>query len=116
MSRAASRRADLERSASLFAALGDPTRLELVARLAADETQSITRLTAGLGLSRQAVSKHLRVLASAGFVRRAAAGRESRWTVEPRRLDVARHYLDMMSQRWDDRLRDLERHLEPKIG
>lgn len=105
-------RAALEDSAPLFAALGDATRLELVARLCEGGPQSIARLTDGLHLTRQAVTKHLRVLADAGLVRGSRAGRESRWEIEARRLEIARRYLDLISERWDKRLKALERHLE----
>jgi DNA-binding transcriptional ArsR family regulator len=99
-------------SAPLFAALGDPMRLELVARLCEGGPRSIARLTDGLAVTRQAITKHLRVLAEAGLVRASRSGRESRWEVEPRRLEVARRYLDLISQRWDKRLALLEKHLD----
>ena len=101
----------LEDSAPLFAALGDPTRLGLVARLCEGGPQSIAALTRGTDVTRQAVAKHLRVLADAGVVRGSRHGRESRWEVEPRRLEVARRYLALMSRRWDERLAALERHV-----
>lgn len=104
-------RPELARSAAMFAALGDPTRLELVMRLSADDSQSITRLTLGLALSRQAVTKHLRVLARVGLARSSAAGRESRWSVDAARVGIARRYLDLVSATWDDRLKSLENHL-----
>jgi DNA-binding transcriptional ArsR family regulator len=97
-------RAALEDTAPLFAALGDPTRLELVARLCEGGPQSIARLTGGLDLTRQAITKHLRVLSDAGLVHGSRTGRESRWEVEPRRLEVARRYLDMVAERWGKRL------------
>ncbi len=97
--------------AALFAALGDATRLALIERLAGGEAQSITRLTAGLRMSRQAITKHLRVLAGAGLVSRAVAGRETRWTLAPQRLAVARQYLELMDARWERRLESLRRHL-----
>ena len=102
----------LTESAPLFAALGDPTRLELVSRLSERGPQSIARLTAGLHCSRQAVTKHLRVLAGAGLARSLRSGRETRWEIEASQLEVARRYLDMISQRWDERLAALEQHLE----
>jgi DNA-binding transcriptional ArsR family regulator len=105
-------RTALEDSAPLFAALGDPTRLELVVRLCEGGPRSIARLTDGLASTRQAITKHLRVLAEAGLVRASRSGRESRWEVEPRRLETARRYLDLISQRWDKRLALLERHLD----
>jgi DNA-binding transcriptional ArsR family regulator len=105
-------RAVLENSALLFAALGDATRLKLVTRLCDDGPQSIARLTDGLNLTRQGITKHLRVLAAAGLVRDSRSGRESRWQIEPRRLEIARRYLDLISERWDARLKALERYVE----
>ena len=99
-------------SAPLFAALGDETRLRIVARLCAGGPQSIARLTAGSGVTRQAVTKHLLVLADAGLVRGVREGRESRWALEPEQLEVARRHLDLMSAEWTRRLEALERHLD----
>jgi DNA-binding transcriptional ArsR family regulator len=98
-------------SAPLFAALGDETRLRLVARLCAGGPQSIAGLTAGSEVTRQAVTKHLVVLADAGLVRGVRQGRECRWALNPEQLDVARRYLDVMSEQWARRLEALERHL-----
>jgi DNA-binding transcriptional ArsR family regulator len=84
--------------APLFAALGDATRLGLAARLSAGGPVSVTQLTSGSGVTRQAVSKHLRVLASAGLVRGSRGGRESLWRLEPRWLNEARRSLDRISQ------------------
>ena len=102
----------LEDSAFVFAALGDPTRLRLVARLCDGGPQSIARLTNGTDVTRQAVTKHLRVLADAGLVRGVRLGRESRWEVDAQQLEVARRYLDRIAERWDDRLQALKRHVE----
>ncbi len=99
-------------SAPLFAALGDETRLELLARLCAGGPQSIARLTAGSHVTRQAVTKHLLVLADAGLVSSSRRGRETRWTLQPAQLEVARRYLDRMEEQWTWRLQALERHLE----
>jgi DNA-binding transcriptional ArsR family regulator len=96
--------------APIFGALGDPTRLRLVARLAERGPQSIRRLTEGSGLTRQAITKHLRVLDGAGLVRGQRRGRESLWRLDPKPLDTARRYLELVSSRWDealDRLRTL---------
>ena len=101
-----------EGSAPIFAALGDETRLRLVARLCSGGPQSIARLTAGSEVTRQAVTKHLLVLAGAGLVRGVRQGRESRWALEPDQLEVARHYLELISEQWTQRLEALERHLE----
>lgn len=95
-------------AAAVFAALGDDTRLALVARLSAGGPQSIVRLTDGVDVSRQAVAKHLEALAEAGVVRSAKEGRERIWELETRRLSEAQRYLDEISSQWDraiDRLR-----------
>ena len=104
-------RTELARSAAMFAALGDATRLELVMRLCADGSQSITTLTRGLTLSRQAVTKHLRVLGRVGLARSAPSGRERHWAAQAERLAIARRYLDLVAATWDDRLEALGRHL-----
>jgi DNA-binding transcriptional ArsR family regulator len=110
MSAAEQRR--LSARASLFAALGDETRLSVLARLAEGEPQSIAKLTAGTSMSRQAVTKHLRVLADAGVVESVRAGRESLYKLEPRAIEDARGYLDEVSRQWDDALARLKRHVE----
>ena len=88
--------------ARVFAALGDGTRLELVARLSRLGDRSIAQLTAGLDLTRQAVTKHLRVLEDAGVVTRRRVGRESRFAIQPRTLVGAQDYLAKASAQWDD--------------
>jgi DNA-binding transcriptional ArsR family regulator len=112
MPRVTTRQSALTRSLPVFAALGDPTRLQLVARLCAGGPQSIARLTAGSKVTRQAVTKHLLVLAGARLVRCERQGRESRWSLEPDGLDVARRYLDQISLDWNQRLEALARHLD----
>jgi len=87
--------------APIFAALGDETRLRIVARLSAGGPLSIARLTEGEDMTRQAVTKHLAVLAEAGLVVDIRSGRERLWQLEPKPLDVARRYLDRVSERWD---------------
>jgi DNA-binding transcriptional ArsR family regulator len=99
-------------AAPLFAALGDETRLALVARLSEGGPRSITRLTAGSAVTRQAITKHLHVLASTGLVRDVRRGRERIWQLEPDRLDVARHFLIEISRRWDARLTRLRQLVE----
>jgi DNA-binding transcriptional ArsR family regulator len=91
-------------SAPLFAALGDETRLRLVARLCDDGPMSITRLTAGLSVTRQATTKHLRVMERAGLVSGKRHGRESVYRLDRRPLQEARRYLDQISKQWDDAL------------
>ena len=105
-------RIEVERSAPIFGALGDPTRLKLVARLSQGGPQSIKRLTRGTALTRQGITKHLRVLADAGLVRGARLGRESRWELAPQQLIVAHRYLDLISKRWDAALHRLKKLVE----
>jgi DNA-binding transcriptional ArsR family regulator len=93
--------ARLQESAPVFAALGDPTRLRIVARLCTDGPLSIARLSEGAGVTRQAVTKHLKALADAGLARHARSGRELIWELEPRRLEIARRCLDHISDQWD---------------
>jgi len=102
----------LEGHAPLFAALGDATRLRLVSRLCRDGPLSITRLTASADVTRQAISKHLRVMAEAGLVRGTRQGRESVWQLEPRRLDEVRRYLELISEGWDAALGRLRKFVE----
>ena len=110
MSASRSAAARLQDAAPVFAALGDPTRLRLVTRLCAEGPLSITQLAAGSDVSRQAVTKHLNALAGAGLAHYERRGRELIWELEPRRLEMARRYLDRISDQWDvaiDRLRAL---------
>ena len=100
------------RQATLFAALGDRTRLHLVAVLCAGGAFSITDLTAGTALTRQAVTKHLQVLADAGFVRDVRVGRERRWQLAADRLADARRALDAYAARWERALGRLKASLE----
>jgi DNA-binding transcriptional ArsR family regulator len=81
-------------------------------RLSGSGPLSIARLTEGTEVSRQAVSKHLRVLEEAGLVRGERRGRESRWELETQKLEQARRALDQISQRWDDALARLKASLE----
>ena len=102
----------LKTRASVFAALGDETRLSVLTKLCNGQPQSISRLTAGTNLSRQAVTKHLRVLANAGVVRAVRSGRESLFELEPRPIEEVRNYLDQVSRHWDDALARLKAHVE----
>ena len=102
----------LKNAAPVFAALGDATRLELVGRLIDGQPRSIAQLADGLDLTRQGVTKHLRVLQQAGIVRAKSVGRESqfRYVAEP--IDRARSYLDAVSAQWDDALARLKAFVE----
>lgn len=108
----APRRADVATSVQVFAALGDPTRLGVVTQLCRDGPMSIARLTTGSAVTRQAIAKHLRVLAQAGLVRGHRRGRESVWELEPGRLELARRHLDLVSRRWDEALARLKATVE----
>jgi DNA-binding transcriptional ArsR family regulator len=98
--------------ASIFAALGDETRLAMLTKLAHGEPQSISRLASGTKLTRQAVTKHLRVLENAGMVRSTRVGRESQFALEPKPIDAVRDYLDDVSRQWDDALARLKAFAE----
>ena len=103
---------EVSRAAPLFSALGDETRLALVARLSSDGPLSITRLTAGSAISRQAVTRHLNVLATAGLVSDLRRGRERIWELEPDQMEAARTYLEHVSKRWGDALDRLKQFVE----
>jgi DNA-binding transcriptional ArsR family regulator len=103
---------EVSRAAPVFAALGDETRLALVARLSSEGPLSITRLTAGSAVTRQAVTKHLDVLATAGLVSDVRRGRERIWELELEQMEAARAYLEHVSNRWDQALDRLKRFVE----
>ena len=102
----------LRDSVPLFAALGDETRLRLIVVLCAGGALSIAQLTSGIGITRQAVTKHLHVLADAGLVRDIKVGRERLWEFEPTRLDEARRSLDAITRQWDHALNKLKMAVE----
>jgi DNA-binding transcriptional ArsR family regulator len=102
----------LTEAAPVFAALGDATRLAVVARLCTDGPLSISRLSESVAVSRQAVTKHLETLADAGLVRDARLGRERIWELEPRRLEIARRELDRISAQWDAAIGRLKAFVE----
>jgi len=97
---------------ALFAALGDPTRLALVRRLSLEGALSVTALTSGTRISRQAVTKHLDVLAGAGLVESERHGRERLWALAPLRIEEARRALEQVSRDWDDALGRLRKLVE----
>jgi DNA-binding transcriptional ArsR family regulator len=96
----------------VFAALGDRTRLSLLARLSDGRTRSIAALSADTRLTRQAVTKHLHVLESAGLVSSLKVGRESRFAYRPEPVADARAYLDAVSAQWDQVLSRLRALVE----
>jgi DNA-binding transcriptional ArsR family regulator len=99
-------------AAPVFAALGDETRLELVAQLCSQGPLSITRLSEGAPVTRQAITKHLRALADAGLVRDSRQGRERIWELEPKRLERAQACLDQISNQWDAAIGRLKAFVE----
>jgi DNA-binding transcriptional ArsR family regulator len=94
--------------AAAFAAFGDPTRLALVGKLSAGEPLSIARLSEGSDLTRQAVTKHLRVLESRGVVSKRQSGRECLYELQPSAIRDMRAYLEGISRQWDDALARLK--------
>lgn len=106
------RRAEPKNSALLFAALGDETRLRLISRLCDEGPMSITKLTQVSNITRQAITKHLRLMEASGLLRSARQGRESVWQLERQRFEDARRYLDGISRQWDDALVRLRAFVE----
>lgn len=96
----------------VFAALGDGTRLALVAKLSSGETYSISGLTSGSRLTRQAITKHLRVLERAGLVHSLRRGRESLFEFDAKPIVELKDYLEMVSRNWDERLARLKNFVE----
>ena len=98
--------------APVFAALGDQTRLSLVTKLCRGRHYSIAQLTEGSRLTRQAITKHLRVLQRTGIVRCVRAGRESRFELDPQPIQEVKAYLDSVSKQWDEALFRLKAFVE----
>ena len=110
--KAGSRAKPLQVYAPIFAALGDEMRLRLIAALCVGGATSITQLTSGTDISRQAITKHLGVLAAAGLVRDVKVGRERLWEFEPTQLDEARRSLELIGRQWDHALAKLKLAVE----
>ena len=98
--------------APVFAALGDKTRLALVAKLSGGQPCSISQLTQGSKLTRQAITKHLRVLESVRIVHSVNAGRERLFEFDPTPIEDVREYLDFVSEQWDHALARLKSYIE----
>jgi DNA-binding transcriptional ArsR family regulator len=98
--------------AAVFAALGDKTRLLLVSQLCGGQPRSISQLREGSRLTRQAITKHLRVLEGAGVVRSVRRGRESRFQYDPQAIEGLKGYLDFVSLQWDQALSRLKSLVE----
>lgn len=112
MSRPSAGTAGPAAAAPVFAALGDETRLALVARLCSGGPQSIVRLTSGSDVTRQAITKHLDVLAGAGLVHDTWRGRERIWQLDTERLAEASRHLEQISKGWDEALDRLKKFVE----
>lgn len=100
------------RDASVFAALGDETRLALLTRLSSGSRCSISRLAENSSITRQAITKHLRILEGVGLVRGVRHGRESLFEFDPAPLDRARRSLDDIARQWEDALTRLKTYVE----
>jgi len=98
--------------APVFAALGDATRLALVAKLCGGQPYSISQLTEGSRLTRQAITKHLRVLENVGIVHGVRRGRESLYEFNPEPMQEIKGYLDLVSEQWDHALARLKSFVE----
>jgi DNA-binding transcriptional ArsR family regulator len=104
--------ATFSEAAPVFAALGEATRLTLVAKLCAEGPMSIAELSDGSGVTRQAITKHLETLAGAGLVHGTKSGRQRIWELETKRLEKARRCLDLISDQWDDAIARLRAFVE----
>jgi len=102
----------LTQTAPVFAALGDPVRLAIVSRLCADGPLPTIRLKQGTRVTRQAVTKHLRVLEDVGLVHSDRVGRDRLWQIEAQQLAELRNYLEQISARWDVTLERLRSYVE----
>ena len=98
--------------APVFAALGDETRLSLVSRLCGGQPRSISQLTEGSQLTRQAITKHLRVLERAEILHSVRAGREKLFAYDPEPVEELKKYLDLVSEQWDQALFRLKAFVE----
>jgi DNA-binding transcriptional ArsR family regulator len=101
-----------EKQANVFAALGDPTRLSLVAKLLDHQGHSISDLTEGTKITRQAVTKHLAVLQGVGLVSCLKEGRQSLYELDPKPLESLREYLGVIAAQWENKLGDLKKFVE----
>ncbi len=99
-------------AAPIFAALGDHTRLALIQRLSDGPSLSIAELTDGFNLTRQGVTKHLRVLSDAGLVSSERVGRETRFVLVPTAIQETQAYLSDISEQWDRALARLKTFVE----
>jgi len=111
-----SRGSAAQKAAPVFAALADPTRLSLVRRLSTEGPLSITRLSDGSGMTRQAITRHLHALNKVGLVRDTWEGRERVFSLDLKRLEIARQYLEDVSAHWDAAAARLKAFVEKDKG
>ena len=116
MSARSARLGKAPQAAPVFAALGDTTRLGLVRRLSTEGPLSITRLSEGTGMTRQAITRHLHALGKVGLVRDSKEGRERVFSLDLKRLEIARQYLDHVSAQWDAAAARLKAFVEKDEG
>lgn len=114
MSRSNAALAKTEKQAHIFAALGDPTRLSLVAKLIDGKPHSISTLTKGTKVTRQAITKHLTVLQGVGLVTSFKEGRESLYELDPKPLESLQEYLEIIASQWDKTLHNLKTFIEER--
>lgn len=112
MSKPSSAAYKLEHQAEIFAALGDPTRLSLVTKLIDGRPHSISTLTEGTKVTRQAITKHLTVLEDVGLVSKIKEGRESLYELDPKPLESLQEYLAVIASQWDQALQSLKAFVE----
>jgi len=98
--------------APVFAALGDETRLSLVSRLCGGQPRSISQLAEGSKLTRQAITKHLRVLERAEILHSVRTGRKKLFAYDPEPVEELKKYLDLVSEQWDQALFRLKAFVE----
>ncbi len=98
--------------AVVFAALGDETRLLLLTKLSSGRQYSIAELTEGTKLTRQAVTKHLRVLEKAQMIHGRRRGRQNLFEFDPKRANEMKEYLESVSKAWDSALARLKTFVE----
>jgi len=102
--------------ASIFNALGDPARIEMVRRLAGGQPHPISAVSSGLGITRQGARKHLQVLVDAKMVSLEPKGRDVFVHLAPDQLDAAKAFITELERRWDRRLEALQRFVEDPEG
>lgn len=100
------------RSAEIFAALGDETRLSIVTKLSSGQARSISQLTEDYDVTRQAITKHLRVLEDVGVVHSIRSGRENLFELDPKPIQQMKDYLAAVSEHWDQALQRLKAFVE----